>query len=1239
MDKNAIKKYAVWARRELITRVSQRAAYYEITEENTGDPAADTALERPLTAEEKTQRRALIENIRAKGYREVMEEIAYTWFNRFIALRFMEVNGYLPSHVRVFTDDANAFKPQILTEAINLELDGLDMKKVYAYKQANDDDGLFKYLVIVQCNALSAVMPGMFQPISNYTELLFPDNLLREGSVIQQMIEKIPEADWQDAVQIIGWLYQYYNSEKKDEVFAALKKNVKITKENIPAATQLFTPDWIVRYMVENSLGRLWVEGHPNDGLKAGWKYYLEEAPQEPAVEDQLAAIRKEHAALTPDQIKCIDPCAGSGHILVYLFDVLMQIYESYGYTTREAVASIIENNLYGLDIDDRAAQLAYFAVMMKARQYDRRFLARRDENGDPAVPQPHVYPIRESGGVDPNALAYFTNGDPALALAVNSILNDLKDAKEYGSILQIHPVHFAALDARFAQLQQEDPHMERNAALSELLPLVQVAEVLAQKYDVVVTNPPYMGSSGMGAKLSEYVKKTYPDSKSDLFAVFMEFCGQMTKQNGYQSMITQHAWMFLSSFEKLRAKLLLKDIVNMAHLGARAFDEIGGEVVQTTSFVLRISHLADYKGTYCRLIEPISEQGKEDLFLSGEKRYTAQQSNFFKIPGNPVAYWMSEQTLCLFLKNNLSRYVDARNGMSTTDNNRFLRFWFECNFLKIGFCCRNAQEALVSKMKWFPYNKGGSFRRWYGNNDYVVNWENNGAEMKAFVKKNYGSYSKELRSEDRYFQQGITWSCLSSGKISMRVCNPGFIFDSKGSKAFVKSQEGIYNLTSYLNSCVAQMFLEILSPTLDYNNGNIEKLPYILADEFQDTIVKQKAKSNVTLSEIDWDSFETSWGFKQHPLVKLRLAGAYAWGDGQPAACLASAYHAWKLECEGRFQKLKANEEELNRIFIDIYGLQDELTPEEEDKDVTVHTIVDTREEIPASLQGSNYVLTRRDVLVSLISYAVGCMFGRYTLDVEGLVYAGGDFNTKYCRWIRKFGDNATEEIDEKGQLVGGGWAGCTLWEYDGVRKDGKWIAASYPPDTDNIIPICDDEYFEDDLTGRFVKFIETVYGKETLEENLKFIADALGGRGQPRSVIRSYFLNDFYADHCRTYQKRPIYWLFDSGKKNGFKALIYMHRYAPDTIARIRTDYVHEQQSRYHTAIADLENRVATASAGERVKLGKQLKKLKDQDDELRLYEEKIHHLADQMISIDLDDGVKHNYAIFQDVLAKIK
>lgn len=837
MDKNAIKKYAVWARRELITRVSQRAAYYEITEENTGDPAADTALERPLTPEEKTQRRALIENIRAKGYREVMEEIAYTWFNRFIALRFMEVNGYLPSHVRVFTDDANAFKPQILTEAINLELDGLDMKKVYAYKQANDDDGLFKYLVIVQCNALSAVMPGMFQTISNYTELLFPDNLLREGSVIQQMIEKISEADWQDAVQIIGWLYQYYNSEKKDEVFAALKKNVKITKENIPAATQLFTPDWIVRYMVENSLGRLWVEGHPNDGLKAGWKYYLEEAPQEPAVEAQLAAIRKEYAALTPDQIKCIDPCAGSGHILVYLFDVLMQIYESYGYTTREAVASIIENNLYGLDIDDRAAQLAYFAVMMKARQYDRRFLARRDENGDPAVPQPHVYPIRESGGVDPNALKYFVQDDPSLALALNSILNDLKDAKEYGSILQIHPVDFAALDARFDQLRQEDPHMERNLALSKLLPLVQAAEILtemlAQKYDVVVTNPPYMGSSGMGAKLAEYVKKNYPDSKSDLFAVFIESCGQMTKQNGYQAMITQHSWMFLSSFEKLREKLLLKDIVNMAHLGARAFDEIGGEVVQTTSFVLRRSHLADYKGTYCRLIEPTSEQGKEDLFLSGKEHYYAQQERFADIGGKPIAYWASKHALNNFrTAQPLIKFSRPRVGQNTGDNDRFLRFWQEVSIEKIGFDIKH-DDLSSTLFKWIPYNKGGSFRRWYGNFDRVVNWGNDGKEIKDYaVIRNHGKHwSRYIQNIENMCREGVSWSDIASTRFACRYLPEGFICDVKGSSTYPTTKYRAY-IMAFLNSCIAIYYLQMLNPTTTFQVGNIGSLPFIFKNE-----------------------------------------------------------------------------------------------------------------------------------------------------------------------------------------------------------------------------------------------------------------------------------------------------------------------------------------------------------------------------------------------------------------------
>ena len=1235
MDKNAIKKFAVLARRELISRVSQRAAYYDITEAGFDDPAADSVLGRVLSAEEKTQRQALIAQIRQKGYQQVMEEVAYTWFNRFIALRFMEVNGYLPSHVRVFTDEANQFKPQILAEAINMELDGLDMQKVYSFKNANDNDGLFKYMVIVQCNALSAILPGMFQRISDYTELLFPDNLLRAGSVLQQMIELIPEEDWKDAVQIIGWLYQYYNAEKKDAVFAALKKNVKITKENIPAATQLFTPDWIVRYMVENSLGRLWLEhlaatgegyhysyGEHNAAtyinadkvkeLKTNWKYYLEEAEQEPSVQVQLAEIRKEYAAMTPEQIKCIDPCCGSGHILAYLFDVLMQIYESYGYTTREAVASIVQNNLYGLDIDDRAAQLAYFAVMMKARQYDRRFFSRGI--------QPYVYAIKDSNGIG-GAYQYEMGNfllDKKHQETLNYILEAFRDAKEYGSTLQLEERDYIGLmEAWKYTASQTAENMNLTlwySAVEKAVPeLIQQAIVLSQKYDVVVTNPPYMGSSGMGAKLAGFVKKNYPDSKSDLFAVFIEACGKMTRKNGFQAMITQHAWMFLSSFEKLRAKLLQKDTINMAHLGARAFDEIGGEVVQTTSFVLRNSHIADYKGTYCRLIEPTTQQGKEDMFLAAETRYTAQQSNFPKIPGSPVAYWASNSLYRLFDGDSIGNHYDVKAGMCTGKNEVFIMQWYEVDFLK--------SSLIMEKFLYTPHNKGGEFRKWYGNRDVFLKYNE---KALAEMERNAGFRHD---GKEYYFKPHIGWSKIASSKSSFRFYESGFTFDSAGLGLFSNSANMLCTL-ALLNSKVVEHLIPILNPTLNVTPMIVKKLPY------SDINVSEITKNCISTSRDDWNSFETSWDFKQHPLVRLWLAGAYAWGDEQPVALLSSAYRAWKLECNGQFEKLKANEEELNRIFIDTYGLQDELTPEVADKDVTVHYLVDTKDDIPASLQGSNYVLTRRDVIVSLISYVVGCMFGRYSLDVEGLAYAGGDWNAVYRIQQEIYAVEGKEVHLADGRVLTVKPAG-----YNQIKTDDGWKNLSYPVDADNVIPICDDEYFDDDMVDRFVKFIETVYGSDTLEENLKFIADALGGKGTPRDVIRSYFLNDFYADHCKTYQKRPIYWLFDSGKKNGFKALIYMHRYQPDIIARIRTAYVHEQQSRYRTAIADLESRIASASTAERVKLNKQLKKLQEQDAELRTYEEKIHHLADKMTPIDLDDGVKVNYAKFQDVLAKIK
>ncbi len=1171
MDKNAIKKFAVWARTEMIARVSLKAVEYGITEDNIEDANGDSVGGKVLTADEKKQRQALIAEINHKGYKQVMEEAAYTWFNRFSALRFMEVNGYLPSHVRVFTDEENNVKPQIIAEAIHLDLDGLDMEKVYELKEGEKTEELYKYLLIVQCNALNKILPGMFQRLSDYTELLLPDNLLREGSVIQQMVELIPEKDWKDAVQIIGWLYQYYNSEKKDDVFAALKNNVKITKENIPAATQLFTPDWIVRYMVENSLGRLWLEGHPDakeqllpteeeqsayaagnrDPEDTKWHYYLEEAEQEQSVQAQIAKIRKEYAALTPAQLKVIDPCSGSGHILAYMFDVLMKIYESYGYTTREAVASIIENNLYGLDIDDRAAQLAYFAVMMKARQYDRRFFSRGI--------QPHVYAIAESNHVDPSAVDYFCNGDGKLTAAMDTIISELHDAKEYGSILNVTPQDWAALYDRFAEIT-EDINMSRETALRGLLPLVQVAEALGQKYDVVVTNPPYMSNSGMDCKLSGYIKNKYPQNKTDLYACFMDRCLSFCGKTGFVGMMTSYTWIFLGSFEYIRREILENYSINsLIKPEYHAFFD--DAFVPICTFVVGKS-VKNYIGKFIDLSEFYGAelQSIKTLEAINDSRchylFTSSANYFLKLPSANLAYKASIHAVENFDLPSLRTVTSAMKGLDTCDNERFVREWYEVNFAAIAMNVSSTEETFMAR--WFPYAKGGGYRKWYGFKDKIVDWANDG-EVLRNLRSSDGKIKSRPQNVHHYFHEGLTWSTITSYKLSMRIMGNS-IFGGGGSALF-STHSKLYVL-ALLNSKDAEYYLQMMNQTLNFLVGDILSIPYIEYDSILG--VESIVDRCILLSKSEYDSFETSWDFRHHPLFRK-------------VPTIAEAFDQWQTECDDRFHQLKANEEELNRIFIDIYGLQDELTPEVEEKDVTVRR---------ADLG--------RDIR-SFLSYAVGCMFGRYSLDVDGLVYAGG--------------------------------------EWDASRY------ASFAADMDNIIPICDDEYFEDDIAGRFVEFVKIVYGADTLDENLKFIADALGGKGQPKDVIRNYFLSDFYSDHCKIYQKRPIYWLFDSGKKNGFKALIYMHRYQPDTIARIRTDYVHEQQARYRTAIADLEQRIANASTGERVKLNKKLTTLRAQDTEIRTYEEKIHHLADQMISIDLDDGVKKNYAIFQDVLAKIK
>ena len=857
MNKNAIQKFAIWARNELIAQVSQRAYQYGIDESGFGDASADTLNGRLLTAEEKSQRQELIKQIKEKGYKQVMEEVAYTWFNRFIALRFMEVNNYLPSHIRVFSDASGAFKPEILNDVLHLDLPGLDSGKVAEYIESNDTEALYRYLLLTQCNALNSALPVMFERMGGYTEMLLPNNILRQDSVLGHMVSDIPEGDWQDAVQIIGWLYQYYNTELKDDTFAQLKKNVKITKERIPAATQLFTPDWIVRYMVENSLGRLWLEGHPNAELRGGWKYYLDEAKQEPDVEDQLAKLREAYKTIKPEEIKVIDPCMGSGHILVYAFDVLMQIYTSAGWDQREAAQSILKNNLFGLDIDDRAAQLAYFAVMMKARQYDRRLLTRGI--------QPNIFSICESNGIQAMTIEYFHKNDPKLKADIESIVSEMRDAKEYGSILNITPVDFTGLYARFDEIRN-DINMMQMSALDELLPLVECAEVLAQKYDVVVTNPPYMGSSGMNARLAQYVKDRFPDAKADLFACFIERGNQMAVMHGYNCMVTMQSWMFLSSFEKMRKKVLqTKSITNLMHME----NMVMGIAFGTAVTIFRNDYLTGYKGTYNQIKVQDIENGKPKSFPAFENRFAQTSTdNFAQIPGSPVAYWASPKVVQVFSTTpRLIQVFETRNGMSTTNNDLFLKLWHEVSVNKIGISDYDAKSAVASGKKWFPYNKGGEYRRWYGNRNYLVNWENDGEYLKSYVSRRYGSYSKEIRSENRYFFESVTWSGVGSGKSGFRFSPKGVIFDSGANGLFTPSHRELLYVLGLLNSSLVDSLLQLINPTINTGSGTVGNFPTILDESSEDDVI-ERVKSSVAASKSDWDSYETSWDFKRNPLV-----------------------------------------------------------------------------------------------------------------------------------------------------------------------------------------------------------------------------------------------------------------------------------------------------------------------------------------------------------------------------------
>ena len=1208
MNKTAIKNFAVWARKKLIDDITYKAGMLGITESGIATPLPQSTKDlqffdigtkdyAEVSGNEIKQREALVKAINqkeksTKTYKEafeyIVEEVAYTWFNRLIAIRFMEVNDFLPSGVRVLSSENSAkAEPDFVTNPFetDLEFTPYEQDRIMQLKDEKKDDELFRMLFIKQCNKLHDVLPELFEKTDDYTELLLTISFTDSEGVVSHLVNDIDEDDFnvekEGQVEIIGWLYQYYNIEPKADVFARVG-GTKISKEQIPAATQLFTPDWIVRYMVENSLGRLWLEGHSNENLKSEWKYYLDEAEQEPEVQKQLEEIRNEYKNITPEEIKVIDPCMGSGHILVYAFDVLMQIYEGYGYMQREAAKSILINNIHGLDIDTRAYQLAYFAIMMKARQYNRRIL---NENI-----RPNLFAIQESNEISKELIDFIADGSNDLKSDLIKLCDELKDATEYGSIVNVSIINFDALFARIEEIKNNfygDIFGQgyQRETVEFVLPLIKQAKTMAQKYDVVITNPPYMAVSAGSAKLNDYVKFNYPDSKTDMFAVFIERCNQMTKKNCFYALITMHSWMFLSSYETLRGKILSYNFINMAHLGARAFEEIAGEVVQTVAWVQRKSNETDYIVSFKRLIDFNSQQLKEEEFLNKEGHlYKTTTTAFEKIPGTPFAYWASKQVVNCFSNNkSIDDLAYPRQGLATGNNERFLRLWHEVNNVDISRNSKCQEDFFGTKKKYVPYNKGGAFRKWYANIEWIIRFDKPNFDILQTV-------GNHLPSKEFYFRKSITWSKVTSGGLSMRYIPEGSVFDVAGCSIFADSY--LPYILAFTNSNIMQYLMDVLSQTLNYEVGNVKAIPLILDEQTKE--VENISNNNIILSKRDLDSFETSWDFRKHPLVPLAIehqeqeSSQFANSRMEKFGRLSWHYDNWERECEDRFNELKANEEELNRIFIDIYGLQDELTPDVDDKDVTVRKADFTRD------------------IKSLISYAVGCMFGRYSIYQEGITYAGGEWNY-----------NEFENM---------------AWQDEG-RQDAMshYSKTHFLPDEDNCLLITDEEYDrENDIVNLFVEFIETVYGSKYLNENLDFIAQALGNKGNTsREVIRNYFLNDFIKDHIKMYQKRPIYWLYDSGKQNGFKALCYMHRYNADTTGNMRVEYLHRMQKIYERELERMQdtidnsndNREISVASKRKEKLQKQLKETKD-------YDAKVAHLALSRIGIDLDDGVKVNY-----------
>ena len=1177
MDKRILQTYATWAKETLENQIEVSLKALGINDENNikqakkvGDVTTIEGDPTSYPADLFGKRENIITLVKDQGYKNVIEEFAYTWFNRFVALRFMEVHGFLSHGFRVLSDPAGGIEPEILKN-LNLVKDELhlDMDLCSEYKQQGKIEELFRHVLIRQCNVLSRILPMLFSADLDYLELLLPNNLLKGETVITKLNE-IPESAFLEEVEIIGWMYQFYISSKKD---AVNKSKKTITKDTLPAVTQLFTPDWIVRYMAQNSVGRLWLESYPDSALRSEMKYYVDDAEQTEEVQRKIDEIKYKN--VNPEEIRIIEPCCGSGHILVYVFELLYKMYEERGYQKRDIPTLILKNNLVGLDVDKRASQLASFSLIMKARSLNNRFF------NDQYYTTPRVYEFKDSKVLEElNYQKHLKDlnllNDEEIKM-ITYIVDTFKNGKTIGSLLKVKCINFTALNEAIDRIKKKAVSDMFNVdflstGIKRLEVLSNLANILSSKYDVMITNPPYIEISKMEDSVKEYAIKEYPASKTDMFAMFMET--DFVKKNGFMSMINMHSWMFIPSYEKLRASLLnTMTIVNMAHQGSRGFEEISGDVVQTTAFILKNCNIDDYVGVYFKLDEYTSQQKKEKAFLSIEP-FFSKQTKFFGIPGYSMAYWASEAVVACYKNINIYNYAKPCKGIDTGKNELFLRLWFEISNTKMfAPSGKKVTESDFNKFRWFPYNKGGSYRKWYGNNEYLLDWNDNGSRLKNYSGSN-------LRNKEMYFRPGVTWSTVSAGKSSFRLFGDGFLFDNGGSCLF--SNEALNGFLGLLNSKVALKLLSV-QQNLNTQPGTIGSIPinFDLNDEDIDTLVSD----NVQISKMDWDSFETSWDFEEHPFVRWSKSlwdttaiGAtiqhYYSKHLEVKSPVELCYILWQGECKERFDKLKSNEEELNRIFIDIYGLQNELVPEVEDDAVTVH-LADKE----------------RDVR-SFISYLIGVAMGRYSLDTLGLTYAGGEWDTS------------------------------------------KYV--TYQPDDDGIIPIYKGVGMEDGLTTVLTNLIKQIYGEDSYRENMDFIAEALGKKSNESSeeTLNRYLNDGFYKDHLKIYQRRPIYWLFTSGDNSGFKCLVYMHRYNEDTLARINGKYLLPESTRKKNELEELNGKIAHSEGRDRVKYEKQRQNLAAAYNEAVEYGQVLDHMANQYISIDLDDGVKVNYAKFQGV-----